>query len=225
MLEWILIGVGAAGMHGGPVATADGEVEGLKGAAFATGGVRFSGVNQVSGVRGDGSPFGPGDLGSQVIVERAAALASDVPLFLSLPNAITFGDAFEPGDSASFGPLASVRIDADGRWRYAGLDLIYPRGSEHAGVEVVLDAFLDGERVARSVFEVGGAPEEFGGRVGGARILLKAAAFDSLELSARRNGEYTVVPALVDNVSFAAPAPGPLALAFAAVGAGVRRRR
>ncbi len=231
MIEIILAGIAGAmtsattGSQHDLLATFDHDEEGNKGVAFVSGGVSFGSVNAVSGRHFDGTPFGPGDLGSDVLVERAVALADSVPLHLSLPNALTFGETFIPGDAAELGLLSSVAIDAPGRWRFAGVDVIHGAGEPWAGTEVVLEALLGGDVVARSAFRVSPG-DEFASGVEGRRLLLKAAAFDSLRLSAQRDGAYTALPVAVDNVFLVAPAPGSLALGACAllVAAPPRRR-
>jgi hypothetical protein len=214
----------AAGVASAQFADFDGETEGFLGETYTTGGVTFFDANNVSGFYPDGVPFDADELGSELIIEQSTVVWNDFPDFVSLPNTLTFGTAYIPGDNVTIGPLATASMSAVGSFTAGSLDLVYYENGPWGGVTVTLDALLNGQVVGSSSFVVAG--DDPNGRDNPAAIHLSVEApeFDTMRIYSTLNGEYTTIRGLVDNVSFV-PAPGAIGLAAAAGLAALRRRR
>ncbi len=201
----------------------DAEIEGFKGNVFTSSGITFFDANNVAGFYPDGVPFEAGENGTDLIIENATFAANDFPEFLSAKNALTFGTAFIPGDNLSLGALSNVSMTTGAVVTGVTFDMLYYENGPWGGIEVLLEAFSGGSVVGSTSFIVAGSDPTGRDNPAGAHMSLGGFAFDSVRLSARLNGEYTTIRALVDNVSFV-PAPASLAmLGFA--GLGMRRRR
>ncbi len=114
--------------------------EGFLGPTVVHDGVTYRDANRVSGFFPDGQPFGPDDLGSEYIVERATLFYNDFPDYGSPNNSLTFGQAFVPGDNLTIGPLASIWMDLDQVGTAVSLDLGYLENGPWGGIEFVLEA-------------------------------------------------------------------------------------
>src|SRR5690348_15122859 len=78
----------------------DAETEGFKGPVFVSTGLRFFDANNVSGFYPgpEHEPFTPTDLGTDLIIEDATVVETDFPDYISVPNTLTFGIAYIPGE-------------------------------------------------------------------------------------------------------------------------------
>lgn len=211
------------------VSTYDDLSEGFKGDTFYYNGVTYSDVNSQPGFFPDGNEIIPGDpifgLGDQVIVENAALLYNDFPDFGSASNGLTFGTSFIPGDNLSIGALSTVTMTLDAEADSASLEMTYYENGPWGGIVYHLDAFSGGSLVASDSFTI----SDLGGRdnIAFATLSVDGATFDSLELYATFNGQYTGPRGMIDNLTInTVPTPGGLAvLAACGLGCGIRRRR
>ena len=201
----------------------DSDTEDFKGEVFTSGGITFFDANNVSGFYPDGEAFDPEDNGTDLIVENATFAANDFPEFLSQKNALTFGRAFIPGDNVSLGALATVSMTTGAVVSGVTFDMVYYENGPWGGIEVILEALSGGDVVASNSFIVAGTDPDARDNPAGVHMAIGGVDFDTVRLSARLNGEYTTIRALVDNVSFV-PAPGAVAL-LGLAGLATRRRR
>ncbi len=201
----------------------DAETEGFKGESFLSSGITFFDANNVSGFYPDGQPFNPEDNGTDLIVENALFAANDFPDFLSAKNALTFGRAFIPGDNVSLGALATASMTTGAAVSGVDFDMVYYENGPWGGIEVILEALSGGSVVGSTSFIVAGSDPDGRDNPAGIHMSLSGFEFDTARISARLNGEYTTIRALIDNVSFV-PAPGALAM-LGLAGIGLRRRR
>ena len=196
--------------------------EGFLGTTFAHGGITYHDVNGVGGVFPEGGTFNPGELGEQIIVERATLFYNDFPAYGSPVNALTFGSAFVPGDNLSIGALASVWMDLDELGGAAGLDIAYYENGPWGGITYMLDALRDGQVVATDSFVI----SNLGGRDTPtfATMSIAGAEFDQLHLYAWYNGQYSGPRGMIDDLAITAvPEPTSLAL-LALAGLALPRR-
>ncbi len=194
------------------VTTYDELAEGHAGTSFHHDGVTYRDLNEVNGMwpGPENEPFGPGavadgGLGNQFVIEDAGLLFDDFPEFGSAPNVLNPGDLFYslPGPNLSLGPLASLWMDLDEVAYGAGAELVYFENGPWGGIEVSLEAFLGGESVAVTRFEITSDDPEGRDNVSHRAIALPDdVAFDALHLYARRldNGEYTAPRIMLDNL-------------------------
>ncbi|HZW08863.1 MAG TPA: PEP-CTERM sorting domain-containing protein [Phycisphaerales bacterium] len=213
-----------AGAASAQFADFDAETEGFLGETYTTGGITFFDANNVSGFYPDGTPFGADELGSELIIEQSTVVWNDFPDFVSLPNTLTFGTAFIPGDNVTIGPLATASMSAAGSFTSGALDLIYYENGPWGGITVTLDALLNGQVVGSTSFVVAGDDPNGRDNPAAVHLAVDAPAFDSMRIYATLNGEYTTIRGLLDNVAMV-PAPGALAVAGVGLLAGARRRR
>jgi hypothetical protein len=209
------------------VSTYDDLAENFYGSSFHYNGVTYSNVNDQAGVFPDGNVIIPGDpifgLGDQVIVENATLLYNDFPDYGSANNALTFGTTYVVGDNLSLGALSTVTMTLDQVADFASLELAYYENGPWGGIVYHLDAFRNGSLVASDSFSI----SDLGGRdnIAFATMSVDGAVFDTLQLYATWNGQYTGPRGLVDNLTLnTVPAPGALALLGLGGLAGRRRR-
>lgn len=205
--------------------------EGFLGASYTADGITYRDVNNVSGffppsdgVPGD--PFTQADLGDQVIIERAVPLFDDFPDFGTPNNAMTFGNTYVNGDNLSIGALASVYIDVPWIGNSVSFNLAYYENGPWGNIEYRLDAIRNGSVVGSDSFLIadGGGRDNATFRT----MSISGVEFDTLQLYARLDGDYTAPRAIIDNVAIqAAPVPEPATLAALGLGAAalLRKRR
>jgi hypothetical protein len=198
--------------------------EGDLGPTFAQNGVTYRDVNNVSGFYADGTPFGPLDNGNDLIIENATLFYNDFPTYGSPVNALTFGNAFIPGDNLSIGALASAWMDVAGGGNAASFDIAFYENGVWGGIQYHLDAVQNGNVVASDTFTI----SDLGGRDNATfrTMSVSGAQFDSLHLYATKNGDYTVPRGMIDNLSISS-VPEPTSLALMGIGgiALIARRR
>lgn len=211
-----------AGMASAQFANFDADTEGFKGLSFTSGGITFFDANNVSGFYPDGEAFGPTDNGNDLIVENALFAANDFPAFLSAKNALTFGTAFIPGDNVSLGALATVSMTTGKVENSVELDMVYYENGPWGGIEVVMEALMDGSVVGSTSFFVSNNDPTGRDNPAGIHLSLDGVNFDTVRVFARLQGEYTTIRALFDNVSIV-PSPG--AAVLLGIGAIAARRR
>ena len=204
--------------------------EGFLGQSFYMDGVTYHDVNNVSGSYPDGELFGPGDPGSELIIEDATLFFNDFPGYGSADKVMTFGSAFINGDNVSIGALASVWMDLDALGDSASFDIAFyengPWGTLGHDMVWHLDALMGGSVVASDTYTFANN----GGRdnPNWTTLSLGGATFDQLHLYAMWNGVYSAPRGMIDNLAItAAPVPEPATIS--AIGLGVlallRRRK
>lgn len=207
LVVWVLMGVlCAAPALADVLHTYEDLDEGFQGESLTLTGVTYRDVNNVSGFWPDGAPFGPDDVGRQLIVEKATAFYGDFPDYGSPVNSLTFGASYVPGDNLSIGALASVWMDLDVLSSAASFDLAFYENGPWGGIEYRLDAVLNGNVVASDSFVI----SDLGGRDNPQVTTLSVGgAFDSLHLYALKNGDFTVPRGMIDDLTVTAiPEPG-----------------
>ncbi len=210
------------------VSTYDDLAEGFHGDSMHYNGVTYHSVNNMPGVFPDGSTFGtglpPDGLGNTLIVEDATYLFDANPSWGSANNVLTFGWAHMPGPNLTVGPLSTVSMDLDSVSDFASLEIGYYENGPWGRIEYHLEAFLDGVSVAHDSFSI----SDLGGRdnFAFATLAVSGAQFDSLQLYATYEGQFTAPRGLIDNLTInAVPAPGAAALlGMGGLMAGRRRR-
>ena len=203
----------------------EGLTEGFLGNTYSANGVTYRDVNNVSGVQPDGSTFGPGDFGDQLIIEDATDFYADFPTYGSSHNALTFGSAFVPGPNLSIGALASVYIDIAQPASAASFDIAFYENGPWGGIVYHLDALQGGNVVASDSFTI----SDLGGRDNATfrTMSVSGTTFNGLHLYATLNGNYTGPRGMIDNLSITSAVPEPatlLALGIPAL-AVLRRRK
>ena len=197
--------------------------EGAYGTSLTHQGVTYRDINQVSGIFPDGSPFVPADLGETVMVERATLFYNDFPGYGSPNNALTFGNAFIPGDNLSIGALGSVWIDLQTPGTAASLDIAFYENGPWGGIEYRLEALRDGSVVASDSYVIANG----GGRDNPNWTTLSVAGgeFDVLHLFAQFDGQYSGPRGMIDDLSIVTvPEPASFGLLGLLLAAGLRRR-
>lgn len=192
--------------------------EGFLGSSFTDQGVTYRDVNNVSGVQPDGNPFGPGDMGDQVIVENATFLYNDFPGYGSPIKGLTFGSAYIPGDNLSIGALASVYMDINQASTAASLFIAFYENGPWGGIEYHLDALHNNAVVASDSFLIA----DGGGRDNPTFTTMSVGgpAFETLHLYATLNGNYVAPRGIIDNLSITtAPVPEPATMLTVGLGA------
>lgn len=201
----------------------DSLTEGFLGSTFSDGGITFFGLNNDSGVNPDGSNFGPGDYGTDFIIEDASFAVADFPSFLSGPNALSFGTSFIPGGNLSINVTSTFSMTTGSVENSADMDLVYYENGPWGGIHLNLYAMLDGNVVGQDTIVI----SDLGGRdnpVGG-HLSISGVSFDTLVFNAEyANGTSTAFAGIVDNVNIV-PAPGAASMLGLAGVALIRRRR
>jgi hypothetical protein len=186
--------------------------EGFLGESFTYEGVTYHDANMVSGHYPDGGEaFGPGDPGSEFIIERATYFYNDFPDYGSPVNCLTFGRAYIEGDNLSLGALASIWMDLDQLGTAVSFDLGYYENGPWGGIEYRLEALRNGDVVGSDSFII----SNLGGRDNPtfSTMAISGVVFDQLHLYGWLNDEYTVPRGIVDDLSITAvPEPGLTAL-------------
>lgn len=215
-------GISTAALAGG-FTSFDSLAEGFIGPAFTDGGITFFNLNNNSGINPDGSNFGPGEYGTDFIIENATFAVNDFPGFLSGPNALSFGHAFMPGDNLSINILSTFSMTTGRVENSADLDLVYYENGPWGGIQLHLRALLNGSVVGEDVIVI----SDLGGRDNptGAHMSIAGVNFDTLVFTAEfANGTATAFAGIVDNVRLV-PTPGSaMLLGFGGLGL-LRRRR
>lgn len=201
----------------------EGFTEGSLGTSFSSNHLTYRDANQVSGINLDGDPFGPGDLGSQYIIENATDFYNDFPGYGSPINSLTFGNAYVAGPNLSIGVLSSIYIDIDQPASAASLDLAFYENGPWGGVVYHLDALNAGAVVGSTTYTI----SDLGGRDNPTFTTLSvtAGAFDGLHLYGTIDGHYTNPRGMIDDLNVT-PVPEPATLAVLGVSlVGLLRRR
>jgi hypothetical protein len=187
----------------------DNETEGFKGETFTSGGITFHSINDVSGFYPDGQPFTPPDNGTQAIIEDSTVAVLQFPAFLSAPNALTFGLAFIPGTNLTIGPLATATMTpVSGPAATAEFDLVYYENGPWGGITVTAEALLGATVVGSTSFVVSDLDPQGRDNPAARHMTVSAAGgFDSVRIYSIKNGNYTTIRGLVDNVTMTPAAP------------------
>ena len=198
--------------------------EGFAGSSFSDGGITFFDMNNDSGLNPDGSTYGPGEYGTDFIIENATLAINDFPGTLSGTNVLSWGTSFIAGDNLSINILSTFSMTTGQLETDASLDLLYFENGPWGGITIEMLAMRDGLLVNSDSILI----SDLGGRDNliGDQLSVSGVAFDTLTINARfDDGTSTVFAGLIDNVSIT-PAPGTAGLLIAA-GAGTlpRRRR
>ncbi len=198
--------------------------EGVSGPSFTDGGITFFGLNNDSGINPDGSLFGPGEYGTDFLVENATLAINDFPDTLGGSNALSWGQpwAWIPGENLSINIVSTFSMTTNSIETDGSLDLLYFENGPWGGITIELLATLGGEVVNSDSIVI----SDLGGRDGlfGDQLSVSGVAFDTLTVNARfDDGTSTAFAGLVDNVSIT-PAPSSLAVMLAGTVI-VRRRR
>lgn len=201
----------------------DSLTEGFVGSTLTDGGISFFNLNNDSGVNPDGSNFGPGDYGTDFIIENATLAVNDFPAFLSGPNALSFGTAFVPGDNLSINIVSTFSMSTGSVENAADMDLVYYENGPWGGIELNLYAMLNGSVVGQdsiTISDLGGRDNPTGGH-----LSISGVNFDTLVFNAEySNGTSTCFAGIFDNVSIV-PAPGAASVLGLAGMVLARRRR
>lgn len=223
-LATALVGAGAAAAST-TVSSYDDLGEGFLGTTFSYNGVTYRDANNVSGVFPDGDTFTPGDIGDNFIIERATLLYNDFPGWGSPNNALTFGTAFIPGDNLSLGAFANAWMDLDTLSDFVSMEMAYFENGPWGGIVFQLDAYRDGAIVGSDSFTISGANP---GRdnIAFAQLSIDGVAFDSLNLRATFDGQFSAPRLMIDDLTLrAVPAPASALSLLTLAGFASRRRR
>lgn len=221
-LATLVVAASSSAALAGGFTSFDSLAEGFVGPTFSDGGITFFDLNNNSGINPDGSNFGPGDYGTDFIIENATFAVNDFPGFLSGPNALSFGSAFVPGDNLSINILSTFSMTTGQVENSADLDLVYYENGPWGGIELHLRALLNGSIVGEDVIVI----SDLGGRDNptGAHMSISGVDFDTLVFTAEfANGTATAFAGIFDNVNIV-PAPGGAVL-LALGGLTLSRRR
>ena len=181
----------------------DSETEGFLGTSHDFNGVTVFAVNQNSGINPDGSTFGPGDYGDQVVIEDANLLANDFPA-VTPDNVLSFGSSFVNGDNLSINLMSQVFISPNTSVDYFAVDLFHYENGPWGGIEVIVEGSDRGTPVVTDSFVI----SDLGGRdnVVHTRVELTGASFDTVRIySEMPDGTETVFATVMDNMTFDAP--------------------
>ncbi len=196
--------------------------EGFVGSSFTDGGITFYDLNNDSGLNPDGTTYGPGDYGTDFIIENATLAINDYPDVLSGSHALSWGTSYIAGDNLSINIVSTFSMTTDSIETDASMDLLYFENGPWGGITIELLAMLGGDVVNTDSILI----SDLGGRDGliGDRLSVTGVEFDSLTVNARyADGTSTVFAGLIDNVTIT-PAPGTVGL-LALAGTGIVRRR
>ena len=174
--------------------------EGFYGKTFEYGGMFFQDINQVSGVFPDGSTFGPQEF-DEVTIEDATFFYNDFPEWGSPDKALTFGNAFVPGDNLSIGRISSATMVLDEDQTSVTMDIAYYENGPWGGIVFHLDAIQLGEVVGSSdtitISDLGGRDN-----IALGTLSISGVEFDELHLYATFGGEFSLPRILIDDISF-----------------------
>ncbi len=181
----------------------DSETEGFLGTSFDFSGVTVFAVNQNTGVNPDGSNYGPGDYGDQVVIEDANLLANDFAE-VTPDNVLSFGGSFVPGDNLSINLMSQVFISPNTAVDFFGVDLFHYENGPWGGIEVIVEGSDRGSVVVSESFVI----SDLGGRdnVRHSRVELSGASFDTVRIYSKNpDGTESVFATVMDNITFDAP--------------------
>ncbi len=175
----------------------DSETEGFLGTSHDFSGVTVFAVNQNTGVNPDGSPYGPGDYGDQVVIEDANLLALDFAA-VTPDNVLSFGSSFVPGDNLTINLMSQVFISPNTAVDFFGVDLFHYENGPWGGIEVIVEGSNRGTVVVSDSFVI----SDLGGRdsVTHTRVELSGASFDTVRIYSKNPDGSEM-----DNVTFDAP--------------------
>ncbi len=172
--------------------------EGAQGDPFLHQSVTYHDLNTVGGVFPGGETFEP-QPGDEFVAENAGLFYGDFPEFGSPVNALTFGNAYIPGDNLTIGPLATVTMDLPGLATEASLDLGFYENGPWGGIVYHLDALLAGAVVASDELTIAGESDR--DNPTWATLAVTGAAFDQLHLYATYGGEFSMPRGMIDDLT------------------------
>jgi hypothetical protein len=216
MLAVGAVGVGIMSAAAGAqlVSNYDDLAEGFYGPTFEYNGVTYRDVNGVPGAFPSGETFEADYPGENLIIENATFLYNDFPEWGSAPNALTFGNAFIPGDNLSIGGFSRASMDFDQVMSSVSMDMVFYENGPWGGIVFHLDGLRDGEVVAGTTYTIA----DGGGRDNPATTTLSITGeFDSVNIYATWGKEYSAPRLMIDDLTLT-PAGGGCAADFNADG-------
>jgi hypothetical protein len=197
----VVAGLALAPMAAADFTNFDSFEEGFYGKSYEFDGITVFDVNNVNGVNPDGQPFTPDDIGTEVIIEDSTYLLNDYPEAGSLPNMLTFGSAYVNGPNLSLGALATASFTTGQTATSASFILTYYDEWVWDGIEVTLDALLNGQVVSTQSFNIVGKEEGDREIIDVKPMSVAGVTFDTLRIHASLNGTNTTFRAMVDNLA------------------------
>ena len=185
----------------------DDLAEDFLGTAFTYNGVSYRECNGIGGVFPDGSTFEPADVGELFIAENATMFYTEFPDFGSLPNTLTFGTSYVPGDNLSIGALVRATMDLDLPASAASVQLGYYEKGPWGGIEIHLDALNEGEVVGSDTLTIAGGGDRDNPTT--ATLAVNAPRFDTLRLYATWNGQPSAPRVMIDDLALTPAAASP----------------
>lgn len=172
--------------------------EGFYGIPFTHQGITYHDLNNVSGVFPSGEKFGPQEF-DESVVEDATFWYDQFTTWGSADKTLTFGVALVEGDNLSLGRISTVMLDLPKIANFASIDLGYLENGPWGGIEIHLDALMDGRTVGAQSFVIA----DGGGRDNGAiqTLAINDVDFDQLNIYATFGEEFSLPRIILDDIA------------------------
>jgi hypothetical protein len=180
------------------VSNYDDLTEGFKGPTFSYNGVTYRDVNGVPGSFPSGETFLSDYPGEQFVIENATLYYLDFPQWGSSPNALTFGNAFVPGNNFSVGGFSRASMDFAEVISEISMDTLFYENGPWGGIVLHLDGVRNGAVVASTTYTL----SNLGGRDTLVRGTLSLSGeFDSANIYATWAGGYSAPRLMIDDLT------------------------
>jgi hypothetical protein len=173
--------------------------EGHYGETLTYHGVTYSEINGVAGSFPTGEVFEADYPGSNIVIENATLFYNDFPEWGSIPNVLTFGNAFINGDNLSLGGFSRATMTFEAPVSAVSFDMAFYENGPWGGIVFHLDGIRNGEVISSATYTI----SDLGGRdrVATSSLSISGGVYDSAKIYATWGKDYSAPRLIIDDLT------------------------